>query len=715
MVQWGILVVWQGIDLSKDDLEQFFIKYGKVSITMENISPGIEEYRAFIGFRTRQAAVNAQQLADGAVVGNTILEVTVQQRENPPPQAKFNFPPPISPIHEIDSKQIPVQQSSKTHFSPADSDSVQINKTGLFIRNIAQTVNDRVLWLAFAAFNPIDCKVINNKNIAFVMFNNTLDAKEALELMSGKILENQKIEIDYRKGDYHIQQYPQSIERPHRQQYRPSEADANIKALYIVNISPETSDEDLQLVFTPFNVTFCSIPTKQKQNSTHFGFVELLSEKDAHLAIEYIDGKRIDGSVLQVLINKKPFIQNKKDKKIENQHNSQHIYDKKALFISYLNPHTTEESLLNSFLQFNAISAKIPTSQREDKPFHGFVNFNTDEDAHNALQYYSKRELDGCKVKIINRPIKQQINSMQYERWEWNPKQSEEDEINSNYSDFSITDYETQTKATPISDQKHNTGENSSNQQFNLDQTPKSLTVPTSNADKKTLFINNLSPNTTDVSLKHIFLAFNAIFAKIPPYQDPELPIHGFVNFADEQDSRRAMEQIEGKEIDGYKVEIIYKPLKKGNQDKNQDLWQWKPNQKNKKEANTTPVMRINSNPSDTPFNSTASPSQITPASTNESTPTRQSAFTPVKSQQTYLSKPVAKYNNYSLASLPPIPNPPVQPPKPVQEDKTNKLQTDLKEIIELTGVDRLVAIRIYREQGKSVDKAIDFILSNPQ
>ncbi|KAA6353316.1 MAG: hypothetical protein EZS28_051157, partial [Streblomastix strix] len=74
----------------------------------------------------------------------------------------------------------------------------------------------------------------------------------------------------------------------------------NKQSLYIANLSPQTTEQDLIKIFTPYKITRCIIPSNQPQNSSHYGFADFVSEEDAYWAFEYGKGKIIRGKELQI-------------------------------------------------------------------------------------------------------------------------------------------------------------------------------------------------------------------------------------------------------------------------------------------------------------------------------------------------------------------------------------------------------------------------------
>ncbi|KAA6362074.1 MAG: hypothetical protein EZS28_042400, partial [Streblomastix strix] len=77
------------------------------------------------------------------------------------------------------------------------------------------------------------------------------------------------------------------------------------------------------------------------------------------------------------------------------------------------------------------------------------------------------------------------------------------------------------------------------------------------NVDKQTLYITQLNPATTNSTLTEAFKPYNVVSCNIPPNQKGTA-IHGFANFSNEIDAQNALENLNGKNIDGSKVRIKF-------------------------------------------------------------------------------------------------------------------------------------------------------------
>ena len=80
------------------------------------------------------------------------------------------------------------------------------------------------------------------------------------------------------------------------------------KKLYVGNLSFNTTDQELEGVFSEYGeITSASVVKDRDTNrSRGFGFVEFAREEDAKKAKEAVDGKDLDGRALRVDEAKEP-------------------------------------------------------------------------------------------------------------------------------------------------------------------------------------------------------------------------------------------------------------------------------------------------------------------------------------------------------------------------------------------------------------------------
>ncbi|KAA6361125.1 MAG: hypothetical protein EZS28_043348, partial [Streblomastix strix] len=266
--------------------------------------------------------MKAQQQMDGKVIDGSVLEVKIQQNQSSAqiPQLSEissiiirNLNPGNGITAEIaQNSNLKYSQPPKIVFddhhqsSPNEQD---INRKGLFIKNIASTVTKRMIELVFTPFNLKGCNIQTNSQkpgIAFLLFNYEEDAQEALDMMNNKIIEGLNIEIEFQKRNERSPPISPPRMRPPQQLPLQPRIGDNKKGLYITNISPQITSAEFELIFIAFSPTKFVIPNGQPNTRPHFGFVDFETEEDASQAVVHINGIKVDGLALRLEYNNKP-------------------------------------------------------------------------------------------------------------------------------------------------------------------------------------------------------------------------------------------------------------------------------------------------------------------------------------------------------------------------------------------------------------------------
>ncbi|KAA6359374.1 MAG: hypothetical protein EZS28_045099 [Streblomastix strix] len=181
MESWGIRVSWEGDGLDEQKLRQYFSTLNAIDVISEQTEPDSNDNYAFITLSSQQQAQSVQQQTNGIIINDTCIEVRVEQR---------------------------VIKS-------------QFNRRCLIIKNIPASITNRIIQLVFTPFNLISSTVdFNRQSKSFeaqIQFEFEDDAKDAINLMNGKQINNYKITIEYQKLDESSEQYiPNTNRRPLR-------------------------------------------------------------------------------------------------------------------------------------------------------------------------------------------------------------------------------------------------------------------------------------------------------------------------------------------------------------------------------------------------------------------------------------------------------------------------------------------------------------------
>ncbi|KAA6389721.1 MAG: hypothetical protein EZS28_014755 [Streblomastix strix] len=354
---------------------------------------------------------------------------------------------------------------------------------GVLVQWKGSNIEQAILMKLFEPYQAVDVTIDqvrpdNNDRTAFVRFMTQQAAEYAQDQTDGLVIEEKKLDQ---------------------------------KGLFIKNLNPITTEDDLKLIFSTYQFTQCKIPQSQTQDRPHYGFVDFKNEQDANRALEYSNGKIVDGYKIFVQ-QQTSSIQPPPPPNLMNNNNinniNQNPVDKRILFVRNINPLTTEENFRNAFAPFKAIKCDKKQNQRPNIAHFGWADFSNESDASRALQYFNNMTIEGFQWQV------------QYKL---------------------------------------------------LHPVPQPHPVPQQqNAKNTSLFIYNLSPITTQQTLSRVFLAFGPSNVLIPQIQPDGKLRYGFINFSNKADANRAMKSLQGKEIDGANIRISYKKTKKQNKKKNQ-------------------------------------------------------------------------------------------------------------------------------------------------
>ncbi|KAA6389720.1 MAG: hypothetical protein EZS28_014754 [Streblomastix strix] len=351
MTQFGVLVSWEGSNIEQEILMKLFEPYQAVDVTIDQVRPDNNNRTAFVRFMTQQAAEQAQEQIEGLVVGENVLQATFKKGS-------------LQVQEQLTTQQTPVLQSQRyvipSHVSTSTQNSVlkpkrtisppqEVYNKGLYITNIDQRTTERDLLQIFSRYNV--CSIPPKQNSCFVHYGfadfvNEEDACLAFQRSDGMNPVDKRI-------------------------------------LFVRNINPLTTEENFRNAFAPFKAIKCDIGQNQRPNEANIGWADFSNENDASRALEHFNNKIIEEYQWKVQFKKLPM------SSLRNE-----------LFINYLSPQTTQETLNDVFLVFNPTSIQIFQKQTLGRSKYAIVKFLKDEDGQNAMKSLQGKEIDEAKIKI---------------------------------------------------------------------------------------------------------------------------------------------------------------------------------------------------------------------------------------------------------------------------------------------------------------------------
>ncbi|KAL7413391.1 hypothetical protein BDY24DRAFT_67237 [Mrakia frigida] len=157
----------------------------------------------------------------------------------------------------------------------------------LFISDIGPTTSDTDLQELFGRFGRVEdtrTRTLKNKRIAFVEFQDPVDAKIALRQMNDTIIGLQRAQISYASSD--------STGTPCR-------------TLVASSVDPSLSESELLKLFGQHGVVYCANTyLVDKQRGTSLTFVDFEKESDAVLAQAALNGTMVGSRRMEVTFSK---------------------------------------------------------------------------------------------------------------------------------------------------------------------------------------------------------------------------------------------------------------------------------------------------------------------------------------------------------------------------------------------------------------------------
>ncbi|KAA6338198.1 MAG: hypothetical protein EZS28_052720, partial [Streblomastix strix] len=234
-------------------------------------------------------------------------------------------------------------------------------------------------------FNPRNCEVKYNQqtrqNDGHIQFYYEEDASEASYRLNGKMIGGQNIEIDFQRVTNRSQLPIQQRPRPPFASIYPPRSNEDERSLYVTNINPRTTQQDLELVFTGFNVARCQIHPNRSFNQPISAEVRFLSAEDAKQARVHSKDIKIDNNILQFQYSRR---------------NNPLPVVNSTIIIRNLNQDTSIQSINSILNQFNPLNTTIqPDPQSHDGSLMATVEFSSQDIAVLASKFANGQYLKG--------------------------------------------------------------------------------------------------------------------------------------------------------------------------------------------------------------------------------------------------------------------------------------------------------------------------------
>ncbi|KAF9997920.1 Protein phosphatase PP2A regulatory subunit B [Entomortierella chlamydospora] len=297
-----------------------------------------------------------------------------------------------------------------------------LRKTGtgnIFIKNLDTTIDNKALHDTFSAFgNILSCKVATedgqSKGYGFVHYETHEAAENAIKHVNGMLLNDKKVFVGHH------------ISKKERQS-KVEEMKSKFTNVYIKNLDPEVTQEEVEALFTKFGaVTSCVISTDETGRSKGFGFINFENHEDARRAVDELHDSEYKERRLFVTRAQK---KGEREEELKKQYEQQKLeklskYQGVNLYIKNLDDDIDDERLRQEFSVYGVItSAKVmrdekPSAEGEEgqgpsKGF-GFVCFSSPDEATKAVTEMNSRML-GSKPIYVALAQRKEVRKSQLE------------------------------------------------------------------------------------------------------------------------------------------------------------------------------------------------------------------------------------------------------------------------------------------------------------
>lgn len=267
----------------------------------------------------------------------------------------------------------------------------------IFIKNLHPAIDNKALHDTFSAFGRIlSCKVAtdemgNSKCFGFVHYETAEAANAAIENVNGMLLNDREVFVG------------KHVSKKDRES-KFEEMKANFTNVFVKNLAPEYTEEELTKLFEPYGpITSLYLEKDQEGKSRGFGFINFNNHDDAVKAVEELNDKDINGQPIYVGRAQK---KRERMEELKKQYESTRLeklskYQGVNLFIKNLDDSITSEKLEEEFKPFGTItSARIMVDETGKSKGFGFVCFSSPEEATKAITEMNQRMIEGKPLYV---------------------------------------------------------------------------------------------------------------------------------------------------------------------------------------------------------------------------------------------------------------------------------------------------------------------------
>lgn len=267
----------------------------------------------------------------------------------------------------------------------------------LYVGDLSSDITESLLYDIFNAVGPVasvrvcrDAATRRSLGYAYVNFHRIEDAERALDTLNFTNIKNRPCRIMWCHRDPTLRKTGQGN-------------------IFINHLDKSIDNKQLAEYFSIFgNILSCKVSTRGAGESLGYGFVHFEAEESAVNAIAKVDGKMIAGKKVSVA----PFKSKKERGSVKSFTN---------VFVKNLPAETTKEQLHELFAAYGTINSSIISiglSDPKNARAHGFVNFETAEQAAAAVEALNNSNYQGKPLYVARAQKKDEREKELRDRFE---------------------------------------------------------------------------------------------------------------------------------------------------------------------------------------------------------------------------------------------------------------------------------------------------------
>ncbi|KAF8844478.1 polyadenylate binding protein [Paxillus ammoniavirescens] len=294
----------------------------------------------------------------------------------------MSSPAVAEPAPIVQPEAIPAVPPPASSYNPPQPSVTSSPSASLYVGELDPTVSEAMLFEIFNMIGPVasirvcrDAVTRRSLGYAYVNYLNTNDGERALEQLNYSLIKNRACRIMWSQRDPALRKTGQGN-------------------IFIKNLDEQIDNKALHDTFAAFgNVLSCKVATDEQGRSKGYGFVHYETAEAAESAIKAVNG--------MLLNDKKVYVGHH----ISRKERQSKLDEMKAqftnLYIKNLDPSVTQEEFEALFNRFGQVtSAIVQLDEAGNSKGFGFVNYETHEEAQQAVDNLHDTEVNGRKLFV---------------------------------------------------------------------------------------------------------------------------------------------------------------------------------------------------------------------------------------------------------------------------------------------------------------------------